>query len=329
MPISRLLPAVAVLYFAAIMFGRLPDHLILFPSTAPIDAGAAIRKSIPFQNGKLEIWTAKSRRVGHDGRPDIYVLRFYGNADRAEKWVAAEAEAWNGRAVEVWGMNYPGFGGSTGPARLNRVGPAALAAFDALQKNAAGRPIVVFGASLGTTAALNVAAHRPVAALVLHNPPAIRPMILRQFGWWNLWLLAGPLSLQIPRDLDSVANAKAIRAPAIFLLSEKDEVVAPRFQKLVVDAYAGEKRIIQLKGAHHNSPITGTALADLYDSLDCSCRGRPKTQRQYVDQPIFFRKRSAQRTKSAIDMAMRIARCCQYSKMLAPRRIIARMRVMK
>jgi uncharacterized protein len=236
-----------ILYLLAIFFGHLPDHLILFPSTAPIDAGTAVRKSLPFQNGELEIWTAKSQRAGRDGLPDVYVLRFYGNADRAEHWVAAEAEAWNGRAVEIWGMNYPGFGGSTGPARLDRVGPAALAAFDALQKSAAGRPIVVFGASLGTTAALDVAAHRPVAGLVLHNPPAIRAMILRQFGWWNLWLLAGPLSLQIPRDLDSVVNAKATQAPAIFLLSEKDEVVAPRFQRLVEQAYAGKKRIISLK----------------------------------------------------------------------------------
>ena len=47
------------------------------------------------------------------------------------------------------------------------------------------------------------------------------------------------------------------------------------------------------------------------------------------NQPIFFRKRSAQRTKSAIDIAMRMARCGQYSRKLAPRRMIARMSVMK
>ena len=61
-------------------------------------------------------------------------MRFYGNADRADRWVAEEAEMWNSRAVEVWGMNYPGFGGSSGPARLARLGPAALAAFDALKQ---------------------------------------------------------------------------------------------------------------------------------------------------------------------------------------------------
>jgi len=93
-------------------------------------------------------------------------------------------------------------------------------------------------------------------------------MILRQFGWWNLWLLAGPLALQIPRDLNSVANARVIHAPAVFLLAEKDEVVAPRYHRLVVDAYAGEKRLISLRGAYHNSPIEGAALADLYRALD-------------------------------------------------------------
>ena len=50
--------------------------------------------------------------------------------------------------------------------------------------------------------------------------------------------------MQIPHDFDSVGNARARRAPVIFLLSEKDEVVAARCQKLVVDAYAGKKRII-------------------------------------------------------------------------------------
>ncbi len=266
-PYRRLL-VIGVVYFAVILFGRLPDHLILFPTNSRIDAHGAVRRTVPFQDGQLELWTARSQLAGKSGRSDVYVLRFYGNADRAERWVSAEADSWNERAFEIWGMNYPGFGGSTGPAKLSRVGPAALTAFDALQSEAGERPIVLFGASLGTTAALHVAAHRPAAGLILHNPPALRQMILRQFGWWNLWLLAGPIALQIPRDLDSVANAKAVRKPAIFLLAERDEVVAPRFQHLVVDAYAGEKRVITLRGANHNSPIEGAALADLYKALE-------------------------------------------------------------
>jgi len=265
---TRIVLAIVAAYLILILFGHLPDHLILFPTKAPIDAGEAARKMVPFQNGELEVWTAKSYRAKQQASADIYVLRFYGNADRADRWVAAEAEEWNGRAVEIWGMNYPGFGRSTGPARLSRIGPAAIAAFDELKRHAAGRPIVLYGASLGSAAALHVARQRPVAGLILHNPLPLRQMILRRFGWWNLWLFAGPIALQIPRDLDSISNAKAIQTPAIFLLAEKDEIVPPRYHRLVVDGYAGQKRVISLPGAYHNDPVEGAALAELNHALD-------------------------------------------------------------
>jgi uncharacterized protein len=266
-PADWTLLGIGLAYFVVMFFGHLPDHLILFPTTAPIDAGIAARKMIPFENGELEIWTAQSPQARQQGRADIFILRFYGNADRADRWVAVEAEMWNDRAIEIWGMNYPGFGGSKGPARLVRIGPAAVAAFDELRRHAGKRPIVAYGASIGATAALHVAARRAVAGLILHNPPPLREMILRQFGWWNLWLLAGPVALQIPRDLDSLGNASTSCGPAIFLLADKDEIVAPRFHRLVVDAYAGEKRLIALRGAYHNDPIEGAALADLNDAL--------------------------------------------------------------
>ena len=250
------------------MFAHLPDQLILFPSTQPLNPHGATRRALSFDHGELEIWTGQSQLAQQQGSADVFILRFYGNADRADRWAAAEAEMWNERAVEVWGMNYPGFGGSKGPARLSKIGPAALAAFDELKLHAGDRPVVPYGASIGATAALHVAAQRPVAALILHNPVPLREIILRRFGWWNLWLLAGPIALQIPRDLDSIENAKASHAPAVFLLAEKDEIVPPRYHKLVANAYAGEKRVIALHGAHHNDPIEGAALADFHQALD-------------------------------------------------------------
>jgi pimeloyl-ACP methyl ester carboxylesterase len=151
---------------------------------------------------------------------------------------------------------------------VSRMAPAAVAAFDAIEQRAGEHPIIVFGASIGTTAALHIAANRNPSGLILHNPPALKQMILRQFGWWNLWLLAGPIAAQIPPELDNVANAKRTHTPAIFLLAQRDEVVAPRFQRLVVDAYTGQKQIIRLPGASHNSPIEGTAIVDLHNSVE-------------------------------------------------------------
>jgi pimeloyl-ACP methyl ester carboxylesterase len=246
----------------------LADRLILFPTTFAIGCSGAERHGLPFANGELEIWTAASRSTYLQASADVYVLRFYGNADRAERWVASEANEWGSRAVEVWGVNYPGYGGSSGPASLRRMAAAGLVAFDALRAKTAGKPVIVSGTSIGTTVALHIAAQRSVNGLVLHNPPALRQVILRGFGWWNLWLIAAPVALQIPPELDSIANAKRIHIRAAFLLADRDEIVAPKFQQLVVNAYAGEKQLIKLPGAFHNSPIEEASAADVYKAYD-------------------------------------------------------------
>ena len=86
-------------------------------------------------------------------------------------------------------------------------------------RRAQGKRIFVTGRSLGTAAALYVAAHRPVAGLVLQNPPPLQSLILRRHGWWNLWLLAGPIAMQVPADLNSLRNAPKVTAPAVFVLA--------------------------------------------------------------------------------------------------------------
>ncbi len=136
------------------------------------------------------------------------------------------------------------------------------------------RPIVVSGTSFGTIAALHLAAEREFGGLILHNPPALREMIMQDHGWWNLWLLAGPLSRKVPTTLDSIANARRARVPAVFLLAEHDTVVRPKFQSLVMEAYAGEKRIISLAGADHLSPLDDAAMASLSRALDWMLDGK-------------------------------------------------------
>lgn len=259
---------IIVAYLLMIFATPFTDQLFLFPTTERIDPRGAQRKAIPFDRGELEVWTRHSRRAKEIGAPSIYVLRFYGNADRAERWAAVEADMFDGRAVELWGVNYPGFGGSSGSVSLRQSAAAGLAAFDAMKSAANGKPIFIYGASIGTTVALHVAAERPVAGMILHNPAPLRQLVLTRYGWWNLWLLAGPVALRIPKELDSIANAKRVHTPAVFLLAENDELVPPPFQRLVVEAYAAEKRIVVLPGAHHNSAVEGAIMTEVYTAYD-------------------------------------------------------------
>src|SRR5258706_5558244 len=241
-----------IAYTLLMLFGGCASQHILFPSRQPIDAMTARQTFIPTSGDrKVEVWVDRSPGAAN-AEPKAYVIEFTGNATRAEQVASYAAARWGERPIETWTMNYPGYGGSSGKADLGAIAPAALAVYDHVAKLANGKPILLAGNSLGTTAALYVASQRPTAGLVLQNPPAIRSLILSKFGWWNLWLLAGPVALQVPKDLDSPANAAKVKAPAIFVLAGDDTFIVPENQMKGVNAYTGPKRIIHMTGGHND-----------------------------------------------------------------------------
>ena len=195
-------------------------------------------------------------------------MRLVGQGDRADRWASATASQWGARPVEVWAMDYPGSGGSTGPPRLDRLCPSAEETFDALRKMAGDRPVFAQANSLGTAVALGLATQRPVAGLVLVNPAPLRQVILHRYGWWNLWLLAGTASMQVPSQLDAIANASRCTVPLVLIHSEKDTSIPLNLQRLVDDAYQGPKREILVLGAGHMSPLTPKAEVQFSEDLD-------------------------------------------------------------
>jgi len=103
-----------------------------------------------------------------DGRPTI--VFFHGNAGSVASR-AARVAYWAGRGHGVFFMNYRGYGGSGGsPSEADNVADA-IAALDYLaERGIAAERTVVYGESLGSSVAVQVAAQRPVAAVVLEAP---------------------------------------------------------------------------------------------------------------------------------------------------------------
>jgi len=258
----------SVIYcLVAIVLSGCADSLILHPTTDPIAGVPAQQMKVAGPQGIVEIWKMRSAGAAHH-EPVAFAMTFVGNASRAEYDVEIVAELWGDRPVEVWAVNYPGYGGSAGDAKLKFIAPAALAAYDAMKKQAGSRPTFVGGRSLGTTAALYVAAHRPVSGTILHSPPALRNLIIGRFGWWNLWLAAVPVALQVPRDLDSIQNAQHVTAPGVFLITGADTYVPPSNQQKVSKAYAGAKQIIVMPDTDHNDPMAPASMKPFQASLD-------------------------------------------------------------
>ncbi len=255
----------------------LADRLMLFPSRDPVRALGTREEMVDTPVGRMHVVIARSppagerdpsltgaqiqeqARAAFEVPPARYVLRLEGNGGRAEYAATYVGERWRDLPTEVWAMNHPGFGRSDGPAALSKMAPSALAVYDAICEIAGDRPVYIDADSMGATQALYIAAERqatrPVAGLVLKNPPPLRQIVMGRFGWWNLWLAAGPIAAGVPKELDAIAMARRVQSPAIFIRAMDDTLVPVSYQQKIIDAYAGEKVLVDFHGAEHNTPL--------------------------------------------------------------------------
>ncbi|MCY4430987.1 MAG: alpha/beta hydrolase [Rhodospirillales bacterium] len=173
------------------------------------------------------------------------ILYFGGNAEEVSGQMhdAEMLAPWSFAAI-----NYRGYGLSEGrPSEASLVADARViydwfAQLDGIDPNR----IVVFGRSLGTGVAVQLAASRPVHAVVLISPfDSLRSIARSQYP-----LI--PVSLLLKHPFDSLARVPAIHAPALVLAGADDRLVPPRLSRRLYDAWAGAKRWISIPDADHN-----------------------------------------------------------------------------
>lgn len=152
----------------AIYFGQ--RKLLYFPDrtrTTPAAAGlAAVTESdLAAPDGtRLVTWWGRAR----PGQPTL--VYFHGNggalADRAPRFERFMGEGWG-----IFMMAYRGYAGSTGsPSEANNVADALLAYDWIIAQGVLPSQVVLYGESLGTGVATQVAGKRTPAALILDAP---------------------------------------------------------------------------------------------------------------------------------------------------------------
>ncbi len=268
----------AVVAFSAFLFQR---RLTYFPdpqrtSPASFNLAGVEERIIATPDGeRLVTWFAPAA----PGLPTI--LYFHGNAgnlaNRSERVRRFLARGWG-----VMFMSYRGYSGSSGqPSESANVADAKLA-YDVLRKaGVAADDIIVYGESLGSGVAVQVAAEKQVGGLVL-DAPYTSIVDVAEVSYPYL-----PVRPFMFDRYETMQFLPKVTAPLLVMHGEDDRVIPVEMGKAVYAAANAPKEIVTFPRAGHSDHHLHGSYDELFRWVD-ALRAKPRArerQRHQDDDP--------------------------------------------
>lgn len=233
-----------VVYYGALFMGQ---RRLLYPRprgpapARPVDG--IIHVQIASADGPVHAWHAPAHAVNSSARPAIVFA--HGNAERAEDWLDQFRDLQDaGIAIVI--VEYPGYGIAEGSPTQASITNAIVAGYDWLRDTHGVGPdrIVAYGRSLGGGAAAQLAARRPVAALILESSfTSVRAFAGRLFA--PGFLVRDPF--------DTLAVLAEYRGPLLVLHGTHDTIAPVTHGRALAAAVPGAT-FIPLSCGHNDCP---------------------------------------------------------------------------
>ena len=221
------------------------DRLIFFPQplgpTSHLPPNAQELDIVTHDGVHLHGWL---RSANHAPAP--VVLYFGGNAEEVSFTLAGARRPADWSVVAV---NYRGYGRSEGKPGETALVADGLALYDAvtLRHDVQRARVVVFGRSLGTGVAVNVAASRPVAGVILASPyDSIAAVGRAHYPWL-------PIDLLLRHRFDLRDMAAHIEAPLLVLVAENDAIIPVVRSRALYELWRAPKSWYAIAGTDHNT----------------------------------------------------------------------------
>ena len=244
-----------VVYALAALGGVYLIWAILF-----VTQGRILYFTDPTRRDPAELGLARAREeeiATHDGQTLVlwradpafkgvpHILYLHGN--RRALW--RRARFFRMFLAAGWGFTalaHRGFNGSTGrPSEKHNVADAIAVCDKLVADGVPAAAIVVYGESLGSGTAVQVAAARQVGGVVLHAPyDSLRDIVRAR----SAWLL--PRALFRER-YDSIRQIAKVTAPILWIHGDDDRIIPLRRGRRLYDAARGPKYAALVKGANH------------------------------------------------------------------------------
>lgn len=224
--------ALSLAYLAScVLLWSTQENLIFYPRSLVFQPThpAAVPIEIDRADAVLRGWVVNE---GQDGPVIIY---FGGNAEE----VSVNIEYFSYRRATTVLLNYRGYGESTGKPAERHLVEDAVAVSEWTQARYPGRPLVLFGSSLGTgVAALAAVRVRPDAAILVSPYRSIARIAQKYFRIFPVrWLLRHPFR----------AEAVAAGMPPTLVIASRVDGVIPYEES--------EAMVRAMRAAEHGAPV--------------------------------------------------------------------------
>lgn len=236
--------------------------MMYIPSTervSPADIGLDNVEEVALgtrSNVALTSWFAPPE----ENRPTV--LFFHGNAGavshRAHRFRELMAHGYG-----VFVLGYPGYGGNPGKPSESSFVAASQQAYDYLRATGIdSSDLIIYGESIGSGVAVQLAARVPAKGLILEAPMSSAIDVAREH---YPFLLAGFVLWDSYRSVDYIED---IEMPLLVIHGDKDSIIPLRLGEKLVARALEPKTLVVVKGAGHNDLSSHSASRIVREFVD-------------------------------------------------------------
>lgn len=224
------------------------EKLLFHPKKLPQDH--VFNFTIPFKEINLAVNNQKNVSIIQFTVPDSIrkgiVLYFHGNKRNIERY-APNAIRFTKNNYEVWMIDYPGFGKSTGKRTEQILYDDAALLYQMARARISKDSIIVYGKSMGTGIASQLASVRDCKRLILETPYFEMESIFSRFAFMY------PVSWICKYHFPICDYFQKVEAPITIFHGTADGVVPySNAKKLMKRAKPGAELVTIEKGKHNN-----------------------------------------------------------------------------
>jgi fermentation-respiration switch protein FrsA (DUF1100 family) len=202
---------------------------------------------------RLVCWVIPARK---EYPSDYWFLYFHGNGGNiSSRGYVAHFKTYQQMGINTLAVDYRGYGLSEGSPSEEGLYTDAFAAFNYLvnERRVAPKKIVLFGYSLGSAVATDLAAKVDAGGLILEGALTSAPSI----GQEQYPFL--PVNWIMKNRFASMDKIKSVTEPKLFLHARADEVIPFEFGKELFAAATEPKLFVETAGGHNTAHTEDSA----------------------------------------------------------------------